>query len=283
MLPPPAQSYKSGLQHDAISANDNLLAVASSELGGNKWQGQVTVFENDLAGVAGAVAVEAGVSSLAWLDLGATGVLGFVAGGDDGDAHVFRQGESGVWAEASNVGEHDDLCSGVSTHGALLCTSSWDCTLKLWDLRETRSPVRVLAHDARVLAVACMGPDLIAVCVEDNSLWVWDARSPEPVQTKQFEAQPLSLAFASDLYVGFSNGDVVCLRQDQVALVRTHQAKVRALALSSSPADAGVLSGSDDGVVHGLGAVHGDFVRGAAFWTNRRVTASWDGTVKLWD
>jgi len=272
-------SFELPLQHDCVASRGALLAVGSSALGGNDWEGTVTFFAEDFAHCRGAVHIPAGVPCVAWMT---EEVL--AAACDDGVARIVVDGRTGAWNEAASVGLHDSVVAGVACSGNLLCTASWDGTCKLFDVGEGRTagaPVMTLKHTDGFNAVVWTSPTTLAAAASDCVV-LWDTRASDPARKRTFASRPTSLAFDGHRVVaGFANGDVVRLAastEEGDEKVCKHAAKVCALAAGEAGA---LLSGSDDGVVFGLGE-HRDFVRGACFWRGRPLTASWDGLLTLW-
>lgn len=143
------------------------LAVAASALGGNVWDGQVTVLlpGSEGGGAGGAhcsLRLRDTVTSAAWADDETLCV-----GGDGGDVAVYVRSPAGLagaaggaqaaFQSAGALEYHDDAVSAIARVpgtplGAALAVASWDGSLSLWDARPqqgARVPAAVLqAHHA---------------------------------------------------------------------------------------------------------------------------------------
>jgi len=297
----------------AASPESGLVCVATSVLCGDAWDGEVRVLRlggDDAFTTESALRTPAGASCCAWVGADEC----FVVGGDDGDAWLYRRAPflaaaaataaaaasdgstpttGQPFAETSRVGSHDAPVAAVCciASGPRVVTAGLDGAVRAWDLGGSGGDkVREWSLLGRASAAVPVGAreGVFAVADDRGNVQLLDVRdgagAPCAGATAGLPACSLA-AFESDLLVGRSDGALVSfdMRAMRVEAVqaRRHRGAVRALAVH--PATGAILSGGDDGAVHGLGA-HGDFVRGAAYVGSAAVpvTASWDGSVAAW-
>lgn len=186
--------------------------------------------------------------------------------------------------------DHDDVVGcivGNKNTGAIF-SGSHDGTVKAWDL-QTAKPTWTSDRLAEAITgVACVAQSDNVVVSIDRGRFIrsWDVRSSSSKEASciLLDSRPCSITSNENfILVGCSNGSVLewTLNTQITQTVRRHAAAVYALAVC--PETGRLLSGSDDGVVHGAGKIHGDNVRGVAWWESRPVSASWDGTVRMVD
>jgi len=275
------------LQLEGLHVQDDLLAVSASRFGGNDWSGELRLFTQSTAEPAwqtlGAVRLESG--SCCCLIYNKEQLV--ACGGDDGDIRLFRVSDNVLQPNyVARFMEHEDLVSCICKDSAdsLLVSGSWDKTAKIWDLNTSMLKDEVKVTD-QVTGVQFLGSHLLAVAERNGTLTVLDVRDKStPVAKKILPVSACSLAQSEAFaIVGCGDGTVIewSSTTDQVQLLRKHSAPV--YALSVCPTTRRLISGSDDGFVFELGAIHRDFVRGAAWWNGRPLTSSWDGTIRYAD
>jgi len=90
-------------------------------------------------------------------------------------------------ASENVLGEHDKAISCVkfnSTHG-LVCSGSWDTTMKLWDPRSREKCIATIQQPERVYTMDVSGNRVI-VGTAKRHVWIWDLRrTTEPEQRRE--------------------------------------------------------------------------------------------------
>lgn len=277
----------SGLNLEGLSAWGSFLASSASSLGGNEWMGELRVFElvDDRLSTCGAVRLQVGSCCNA-LRLDHQLV---VCGCDDGQLLGFRmQGDEQTLNPTPhlNVNVHDDLVSCLTLSCSVGVTGGWDAKVVVSDLVKGQS-TSTIPLQGPVSGVQLLGESMLAVGERSGRLSLWDMRDQSLIQEHLLEVSVTSLCISDDTFVlaGCGNGSVYEWnpRDELVHIqqVRKHHAPVHALAVDGETQR--LLSGSDDGVVFGIGKQHTDFVRGAAWLCKRPITASWDGTIRFMD
>jgi WD40 repeat protein len=226
-----------------VGAGD-LLAVVSSRLGGNLWDGEIRLLEvEDRAGKSAlrsgcARALPVSLADVCWV----TDRRTLAVAADDGNAYVYSvepvsAGKDKVeeleWQ--LTVGFHEGPVSSVtllrgssssaSNSGKTLASAGFDGALKLWDLAAPEAPVRCLGTDNNptisspiIWDVACCAGLLVAAH-QDGVVRLWDPRAEGMAGAAAMPQQAACVALArSDaaqcahlLAVGLADGRVAAL------------------------------------------------------------------------
>ncbi|MBI4784579.1 MAG: pentapeptide repeat-containing protein [Oscillatoriophycideae cyanobacterium NC_groundwater_1537_Pr4_S-0.65um_50_18] len=188
-----------------------------------------------------------------------------------------------------------------SPGGKILASSSYDCTVRLWDV-ETHHCLRVLrGHESGILAIAFdPSGQWLASGSFDDTIRVWDVQTGECLRVLQEQTGAIfALAFDSSGQRLVSGGHDQTIRVWDVQtgtclkLLQGHSGVVWTLAISS---DGRILaSGSDDQTIRlwdvqtgrclqTLGE-HTSWVTSVLFSSNGQIliSGSYDRTIKLWD
>jgi WD40 repeat protein len=266
------------------------VAVLSSALEGNTWDGEVRIIDAAHPGCTYAeAAMPTGVTSGAWLPGGDV-----LAVGTDGGDVLFLHASRGpaVTAQIKQVQRlacHHEVVSAVvllspagATHGAAprVAAASWDGTVSVWDAAVPQAPVAVLSgHAAPVYAAAASpvsGSALLATGGRDCAVRLWEpVRQADAVTVIRTATPALSVAWlpSSDvmLAAGCEDGSVSVFdvrRLGQVATsavpptlvtvtqhtplleLQPHTAPVYALAAQETAAGTLLVSGGDDAAIH---------------------------------
>lgn len=285
MFQPPAR-----MQVEGLSAQGPLLAMVSSRLGGNEWCGELRVFSSPehRFDTVGAVRLESSAGVVAMFQAGVV-----ACGGDDGVVRLY-----GISDEAGLLPgcefRHDDVVASLTCAGSMLVSGSWDRTVQVHDGVVGATVATWRCGGDLVTAVQAVDANLVAVGEMGGSVSFWDLRTSERTSSgclKPASTRVCSLANgtrAGSLLVGGGDGAVRELTVvgggggEGAVVVRRHRAAVHSLAVLGDR----LLSGSDDGAVKlddtTTNAIEfKDFCRGAAFWNQRPVASSWDGTIRL--
>eukprot|EP00939_MAST-03C_sp_MAST-3C-sp1_P000259 g259.t1 len=94
--------------------------------------------------------------------------------------HDFNSGNEDV------IGTHEKAvrCLEFSELTGLVVSGSWDCTVKLWDLREKKPLVATMKQPGKVFTMSMSGNRLV-VGTSGNHVYVWDLRKPETPSQKR--------------------------------------------------------------------------------------------------
>ena len=275
------------MQLEGLSSCGSILSLSSSALGGNEWHGELRIFDGssklDGFPTLGATELPCGSASNICFNEGRT----IACAGDDGKVYFYGISDRFDLSSQGHVGPHDDIVHSVHANstGFELVSGSWDKTVCLWDVESLRCTQTLQLND-QVMGVRFLTDSLIATLEREGSVSVWDARGSYELTARcKMNGSACSLVNMgrNHLIIGCEDGSVVewTPNPEFFQVIRKHNAAVHALAVC--PDTERLLSGSDDGFVFGIGKIHHDFVRGAAWIGGRPVTSSWDGTMKYVD
>lgn len=281
-----------GLRIDdvAFEEKSQTLAVASSHLDGDVWSGELDLVATDADQLESTkcVALTSGGSSVCWC----SPHLCCVAC-DDGDVVCVTRGGQ----VSGRLGEHDGAATGVSAARGSLASSSFDKTVRVWDLETARSTL-TCRHDNPVLALEWSDGD--ALCAGDESaVAAWDPRSAFVAARFETETAVSALCNVPNdrLYVGLESGEVLALdlrAGRHSGVEKALRGPVRSLCST----DGQIIAAGDDVFLASLETrstfrlasrtptSHTDYVRGLAAWSlsddrRRLATGGWDGRLVL--
>ncbi|EOD05957.1 hypothetical protein EMIHUDRAFT_107102 [Emiliania huxleyi CCMP1516] len=178
-------------------APDGLVALATSSLTGEVWDGRLVVLrcaaDAARAEVIASVETEVGNAAVAWAG------SGLVASGDDaGNVTVWRFGTGAAGAAADEerlpvavYSEHDQAvtCVACAPGGARLASGSADGTVRVWACGAAAQAERCLQHkpaepwlECGVAAAAWLSAELLSTCDEEGKVRLWDLRVPAAVR-----------------------------------------------------------------------------------------------------
>jgi WD40 repeat protein len=134
----------------------------------------------------------------------------FIAsGGEDGTISLYQF--RGYLAKVKHFQGHeaDVTCIAFSIDDIII-SGSMDSTVRLWHLSNDKE-LRVFQHEEAVTAVAAhpLDPSVFLACTFGNSVWFWNIRDSEVLQTINFVSPPTAAAFSPDgqtIAIGCYNG-----------------------------------------------------------------------------
>ncbi|KAH9261577.1 hypothetical protein BASA81_000233 [Batrachochytrium salamandrivorans] len=272
-------------QVEGLSAQGQFLAMVSSKLGGNEWCGELRVFSSPehKFDTVGAVKLESSAGTVEMFQASSV-----ACGGDDGVVRLYNiSNESGLLL--GHEFRHDDVVASLACVGSSLVSGSWDKTVQVHDGVVGTTLVAWQGEDL-ITVVRAVSDNLVAVGEMGGSVSFWDLRTAQRISRhKPANTRVCSLANGGrggSLLVGGGDGGIreLVVGSGESEVVRRHRAAVHSLAVWGDR----LLSGSDDGAVklddtNSNAVEFKDFCRGVAFWNQRPVASSWDGTVRLAD
>ncbi|TDH74008.1 hypothetical protein CCR75_003309 [Bremia lactucae] len=276
-----ASAFVSSAQIDAVAAcstlhassgettHKSLLAVAQSHLEGNLWSGGVALFDVVSSERLCELQLESGVASLAWCSSEGNVIA---LGCDDGDVRLASLSTDSTlsfvpFGASSNDDAkitgwgHDDVVTGVSVSQIdknQLATSSWDLTVKLWDITTMDQTIATFDGHTDLIWGVAMNPThapVLCSASQDSTVQVWDARHPQSAALMVSTLLPaLSVDWhpkqATIFSVGLEDGGVYIfdVRSPRMPLVRRkpHRAAVHVVKYSPYHNDL-LATGGDDG------------------------------------
>lgn len=273
------------------SGEDDVVAMVSSKMTGNTWDGELRILrvsaQAPTDGPAGAPKVEAvvpgcaarlltGASSVRWLTDRKTIVLA----ADDGNLYVYSVEDVVGFDELclqTSLAHHDDVVSGVSVDATSkrILSSSFDGTVKLWDVTKPTEPLRTLVPtrvgDRLTLPLAwdvALFDDArsAASAHQDGGVLLWDLRAPREASRISLPGCGACLALSGTapggrLACGLENGSVAVL---DMRMVRSGSASASAGTGTETASPVLSLDKVHGGAVHcveflpGAGAGPGD-------------------------
>lgn len=276
-----------GRQFESIAhshAVRDYLAVTSSVLYGNTWDGQVQLMmhrpghaEGDLE-MKCAANVGQGIAKIAWLNS-----LSVAMACDDGNVHIYSISRTSKQPDGTEellfsctLEEHDDVLTSVDVNRltGLLASTGYDGTVKLWDVSRPDASVSTFQSNEKdpllstiIWDVKCCPHDtnLTAAATQSGCVRSWDTRSDEgPAWQVDLGIGATSLAWDSEsankMVVGLESGEVAWVDVRMVtgstntnspttAVHRREQLHSAPVHSVLSVTDNTVISGGDDSVV----------------------------------
>lgn len=288
------------LEYSPVSGR---LAAACSSLTGPTWDGALVV-EDEAGALLKTINIGAGANNVAWLGPKEKELL--LCSCDDGTLQI--------WAALGNkkpecvkyIVEHDDVATSVSVRpesSEIFLSSSWDMTIKEWDLTNT-SQTTFRGHLNFVWDVEWnkKAKDLFISASQDRTVKTWDRRLKTPTADYTSDLPILTVSWNPTnehmFAFGDSNGSIYIYdtRNAQDALLasfRGHTAGIHKIRFSPNEGETWLATASDDTMVivwdwKSLNSVysnkHEDFARALA-WNPKKpkhlVSGGWDKTVSF--
>jgi len=292
---------------DCVDINEKgQLVLAASNLAGNCWNGLSAVFNDpqfapNIPHVDYGALNETGCTNVEWFDENK-----IVLSTDAGTIELWELKEAPVIDNVQVFSPHDDVCCSlnVNKYTSQIISSSWDCTIKVWDLEVELAINNLRIHSDRVLDVLWNPTisDVFASVSCDGYTLIHDNRAKEkPVSITSYteETYPTSICWLSeqDLCVGFENGEMITydIRNNNILRTfRNHKKTINEIAyLRSSDS---IITVSDDMTVkvsanNDIASVlytdtrHTDYVRSVCidYHSSFFYTSGWDCQVNRHD
>ncbi|KAF1333075.1 Methylosome protein 50, partial [Globisporangium splendens] len=314
-----------------------LLAVAYSNLEGNQWSGGVALVDAVTHTHQCGFHLATGVTSLAWCGIDGN-VLALAC--DNGDVQLVRLEKTGPQSdfmfvpqqgngtkqdsddendenpaapgEASFGWGHDDVVTGVSAsrfEKTTIATSSWDLTVKVWDIVNMDKTTATLEGHTDLIWSVAMNPStahLLASASQDCTVQVWDDRQPTDAALAVSTRYPALVVdwhpHKDTLFsTGLEDGSILTFdtRSSHAPLFEStvHGGPVHALKYSRFHEDL-LASGGDDTSVYLINngtaskqstrvpTDHADYVRALDWFSSSSTaclaTGAWDKTLRTW-
>ncbi|CAB1114164.1 unnamed protein product [Ectocarpus sp. CCAP 1310/34] len=307
------ESIKVAGRVESVDISDDMIVVATSNLGGNTWDSSLQVLDFSTKEVVASVKQQSGCADVCWIKSERRAV----SAGDNGDVKVYKMDEEAParLVEVANLEEHDDIVSSVAacrSHDGLVLSGGYDRSVNVWDIDSDRdtSLDTFTGHSGYVTGVEwSAGQDdsqVFASSSTDCSVRVWDRRQPQGcLACHWFGVPALSISWdhcsGELLAVGCEDGTVAVLDRRTLSsplfTEQTHTGRVNQTAFGPAPSGGGseasglLASVGDDGVLavqrlgdnsnHSRSALHTDYAQ-ALSWSdkNNLVSGGWDAA--LW-
>ncbi|KAL6049866.1 protein transport protein S31 [Balamuthia mandrillaris] len=292
---------------DALVYSDSdKLAVATSNLTGKIWDGEVLIFEGK--NKRRCFTTASGNCDICWLGPKSEYA---VSATDEGAIFLWSLLEANVDKAKQVFAEHDDtvsaLCVGPNNHNEFV-SGSWDTKAKIWDTEEGRSSVTLEGHLDSIYTLDWnkKDPNMILTGGKDKRILHWDKRQGLVAQRYQMPCGVFSVAVNPQNEHVFAAGledavvHVYDTRKPTEPLIvddAIHEESVRKVVFS--PHDSSLLAcAADDATVtvfrtdehHEKGQhcyrseAHRDYVRGLAWNPDKQnllASGGWDKAIYL--
>lgn len=299
----------SATRYDAVRINaaGNVL-VAASNLTGREWNGSITLFSDITDATSpgkrstGATAeTEAGVADVQWVD-----DRRFLAASDRGSVQLYEwRGDNTIDVVSEYIG-HDDMVSSIAVKNGRMLTTSWDCSIKLWDIAASQAPGPTFSrHSDTVFAARWQSESnvIFGSVSQDSTFQLSDVRTPSSNQTHVLSVYATALCWHADpLFFALGHCDGTMAYYDSRNLASTiftsskQTSYIAAMDFSSYDKDLLACASDDKSVqVHNMAEKvdtyrneeHKAFVRGLAWSpsfdnktnTQTILTVGWDGKI----
>lgn len=310
-------------QVDSVLYGDRHCIVSTSLLHGNHWEGEIRAVETqqilatetspatvDFLSSGPAFHLYCGASAAQWLTRNKTLALAC----DDGDVRILSLDQDPssthlAFLAQATLEDHDDIVSCLAARAAKLVSGSFDGTIKVWSLGDTRAPeASVGSYDGYVWDVCFRDANTVLSASQGGDLQLHDLRALGAPQIRANNSLGLaSLALSVSprdgniVARGKESGTLDCLDlrklggQPLAEYAQLHGSAVHVVAFG--PAGRCIASGGDDGKVRlsslAQGTVdsvevgHTDYVRALDWGAVEKesdcavlMSGAWDSSVK---
>jgi WD40 repeat protein len=138
-----------------------------------------------------------------------------VSSGWDGNIAIWKVDGRDISMEPRKFKAHDGKITHLDVFGHLTCSSSFDGTSKIWDVRTSTMVTLLQGHSSIVNASVFSKGDtqnMVASSSEDRTILFWDLRnSSKPLKELQFNSAPNRLSYSpsgSFLAIPFDDGSL---------------------------------------------------------------------------
>jgi WD40 repeat protein len=209
------------------------------------------------------------------------------------------QGFDVLWttSEGARGGGHTGAVTAVAAHGDALVSGGEDGTVRIWDLAEGRAVRQRRGHAGWVYAVA-ISPDgrTIASAGDDMTIRLWRLDTGESTGILSGHRRRIrGLAFAADgrLVSGAEDGSACLWDTHRTSLIRTMRTPgCPVWSIAVGVADTLIAAAGEDEFVRLYDldsgdlieekAAHRDWIRAVSFAGDMLITASGDGSIRMW-
>ncbi|XP_075433706.1 F-box/WD repeat-containing protein 9 isoform X3 [Ascaphus truei] len=120
------------------------------------------------------------------------------------DLRELGQNQEGVTVRAlgtEKTGTHKGWAWSLAACGNLLCSGSWDSTVKIWDIEAEGQQVAEIRGRAAVLCLAFL-PDILVAGSYDKRVSVYDPRASNPlIKSRKIHSSPVLSLVADDRHI----------------------------------------------------------------------------------
>jgi WD40 repeat protein len=134
----------------------------------------------------------------------------FIASGGEDGTIILYQFRGYLTKVKQFQGHQSDVTCMAFSCDDFIISASLDSTVRLWHPSNEKE-LRVFQHEEAVTAVAAhpRDPSIFMACTFGNSVWIWNIRNSEVIQTINFVSPPTAAAFSPDgqtIAIGCYNG-----------------------------------------------------------------------------
>eukprot|EP01091_Cochliopodium_minus_P010776 TRINITY_DN2935_c0_g1_i1.p1 TRINITY_DN2935_c0_g1~~TRINITY_DN2935_c0_g1_i1.p1 ORF type:complete len:310 (-),score=85.14 TRINITY_DN2935_c0_g1_i1:40-969(-) len=274
---------------------ESQIAVGTSSLTGEIWDGEVIILEKGKR--VASTKTDSGVTSVHYAGTKEKPII--LASCDDSNLLVLSakiSSKTNLYPLSTLVG-HDDIITSVDVFlpKQTAYTSSWDKTIRIWDLQNGSTIGVLKGHGEIVNKLSCSEENKLASVSKDENIIVWDANngkiSQKIASTSNCNLNTVKWDGENRIIAGNEIGEIILIDLRQTDSVLSKQTISRAPIKALNTNKDFISVGSDDSNVYLLKKdnlsskiqfSHDDFVRAIdfdPFQNNQLSTGSYDKSI----